>query len=203
MVLVPRAAFFISAGNPTLVLAVFGAISALEIVLAYFWGKQVKDARLGTVSAGMVAVPPFFVGTAAQLWNPNLVPVLTLGYFLSLWYILVKRGRLFWVAFYLGAIFEFHIGFGTMLFLSTCVSLLLLRLVPTVKQSVLSFGVFTFWVLPRVVLDLRNVKICCGVPQKPNPETRPTRYSKPHGRPVADIFSVPLGKETRRLIKIN
>lgn len=70
--------------------------SILFITLMYFFGKSVKDARLGLIVAFLSAISPGQTGPSAGLSNPNLVPVhavLACIIFLKLW----KKHQGWWI----------------------------------------------------------------------------------------------------------
>jgi len=142
-------------GDPQRILILFGLINSTCIIIAFYLGKELKDEKTGILAATLVCVSAYFISTSAQLWNPNLVPFLLLLWLLSLWKFIHRRISFFWVGFWLGAVFEFHVGFGSMLVLA-CVPALILYIRPKLKDWLLALSAFGFWILPRVLFDIRN-----------------------------------------------
>ncbi len=148
--------YIIFQGDPKFIITAFGILSSLVIVVAFYLGKMMKDWKLGIIFAGLSATSQHFISVAAQLWNPNMLPLLIMMYLICLWIFLKRTGHFYWCAFFLGAIFEFHIGFGGMLILATILAIIFTKTFLSIKESFLSFVAFCLWLLPRLIFDLRH-----------------------------------------------
>lgn len=149
--------FILFRGDPLLVVASFNLLSSAIILIAYFLGKILKDRWLGIILAGIVAVSPFFYSTGAQLWHPNLVPLITILLLIAVWQKLQGKWSYLPVAAVLGLIFEFEIGYAGLFLPAFFIASLIFRIWPqTIKESFLSIGAFMFWLLPRLVFELRH-----------------------------------------------
>ena len=148
--------FWIFKGDPVWLVASFNLISAASIVLAFILGKELVDERLGLILAGLMSVSPFYISTGAQLWHPNLVPLLMLLLLISL--VKYQKGRWpwFWVAAVLGAIFEFELAAGILFVPVFGLTLVLTRQLPKMKQLILGGAGFGFWLIPRLVFEMRH-----------------------------------------------
>jgi len=113
----------------------FSLIMSLAIIVGYIWGRRFENPLYGLLIAVFITLSPFFISTGAQLWNPNIIPLLMLVY---IWLLFETQNNksLFWLGLISGVIFEFHTGFGAMLLLAT-LCLLLTRLVPIKSIKVL------------------------------------------------------------------
>ena len=148
--------FWLTGGNPQLVVLSFNIFSALIIPLVFILGKRIVDTRLGLILAGMTAVSRFVLGTATQFWHPNIEPVLVVLFLLAI-YRYFKKGTGFgWVGLASGAIFEFQLLFGGLFTAAFLVTAMVMRLTPQ-KKDWLRFGLgFSLWLIPRIIFDLRH-----------------------------------------------
>lgn len=148
--------YMVTDGNPLFIVLSFNVLTSLSILAAFILGKEMVNEKGGLIAASMVSVSHFFVSTSAQLWNPNIVPLLLILWLISLARFLKKKSSFFWVGFWLGSVVEFHIGFGGMLFAAFLVSLVLLRLFPNVKNGIAGCAGFGIWIFPRILFDVRH-----------------------------------------------
>ncbi len=148
--------FYITGGNPQLVVLGFSILASVSIILAYLVGRQIQNYQLGLVLAGLTSVSPYFVSIAAQLWHPNVIPMLILLLYLVMGSRLgtgFKWGILGWV---LGAIFEFEFASGGLLVVAVIISAWMLQVRWTVKKIIVSSMGFAFWLLPRLIFEFRH-----------------------------------------------
>ncbi len=148
--------YLVFRGNPQLILLAFNIINAGAIIIVFFFGKAVKNDYLGLIFASLIAVSPNFISTSAQLWNPNLVPLLVIIYLFILWKFLQKQITLPWLSCILGLIIEFHIGYGSMLLIATLLTLTLYKKWPDIREILISFMTFGIWIIPRLIFEFRH-----------------------------------------------
>lgn len=148
--------FWLWRGDPTLMVATFNVLSTLFVLVAYYIGEKIKDATLGLVLAGIVATSPAFVDTGAQLWHPNIVPLLTLLLVFALWQFIKKKRSFVWTAALLGLIWEFEFGSGGIFLPAFVFAILILKITPARKDIVPSFLAFGVWLVPRLLFELRH-----------------------------------------------
>ncbi len=143
-------------GNPVLIVAGFNVISALIVFIAYKIGRELISARYGLILALITAISPFFVSTGAQLWNPNVVPLLTLLLLLSLIKYLKREWPFMSQAVFLGAIFVFAVGSGGIFLLAYILTLVIFKIIPKKKDLLSSIVGFGFWLIPAAIFELRH-----------------------------------------------
>lgn len=148
--------FWLWGGNPSLVVLSFNALSAFTVLIAFLLGKKFKNEIFGLVLAGIVAVSSDFVGTGAQLWHPNVVPILTLLLLLATWQFLQKKTSFVWIATLLGMLWEFEFGTGGLFVPAFILTAIIFKLWPSRKEIILSLMGFSIWFLPRLFFEIRN-----------------------------------------------
>lgn len=148
--------FWLTRGNPTAVVLTFNIFSSAVILLAYYLGKVVKNPTTGILMAGLTTLSSYFIGIGAQLWHPNVVPLIVLVALLAAWLVLNKKLSYFWVGFLLGMIFEFEFASGGLLVIAFVAAFLILRIPLNRKSIFVSVLGFLFWLAPRFVFELRN-----------------------------------------------
>lgn len=148
--------FWLWRGDPTLVVATFNVISALFILVAFYVGRKIKDDRLGLIVAGLFSVSPHFVGTGAQLWNPNMVPLLLLLVILAIWQFLKKKWHFWRVALIVGFMCEFAIGSAGLYLPAFIMTFLFFKMTPSRKEVIPALSAFGIWFVPRILFELRH-----------------------------------------------
>lgn len=147
---------FVSGGSPWGVAVLFSLVASLSIPIAYAFGKAINGWGSGIVFASLAAFSPSFIGTASQVWNPNLIPTLTIVLLVLLWRYQQKKVSFMWIGLLAGLIFELHLGFGSFLTMAVLFTLVVHKLLPGIKDFLLAGGGFLLWTVPRIIFDLRN-----------------------------------------------
>lgn len=153
-------AFIISGGNPQGVALSMVLVGMITIFFGFVLGKQIHGNRLGLLFAALTAFSPVMIGYSAQIWNPNIAPLLVLIVLYSLlavhknvknwkWYILL--------GFILGLIIDTEIVFGVLFFVSTLCLYFWFEKKKALNRNVLFIAVgFLVTLAPRIFFELRH-----------------------------------------------
>ena len=148
--------FWLTSGDPKLLVTWFGIFSSVIIWVAFVLGRQIQDTSLGLLLAGIVAVSPFFVIMGSQLWHPNTIPLLVFLWLVGLWQYIKKGRNFFWIGFGLGAILEFELAAGSLILGAVLINLFLWKLLPKWKQIIFGLVGFSLWLIPRIIFEARH-----------------------------------------------
>lgn len=160
--------FFVSGGDPTGI-AIFVALANLFVPLGlYLLGKKMGSPRAGLLGAMTGTLSPVLIGYSSQIWNPNLVPPLTMAAVLLLYKLQSLPGKnktisnalLIWLGLgiVMGLTVNFQISFG-MAFLFSLVPWFIYMFVTRqhARLGLLCFcGGIILMFLPLVAFDLRH-----------------------------------------------
>lgn len=161
--------FFLSGGNPTFI-ALFIALTGIAAVLiSYWWGISFLDRTSGLFLAGLFAVAPVFISSTTQIWNPNLLILLTLLTLVFLSRInKLNFGQLVIFGFLTMLLAELELIFGAVFIIGLFLTLLLCqrhlffskKIIPVILGGIIVE-------LPRVIFELRHnflqTKVLLGI----------------------------------------
>ncbi len=156
--------FFIFSGNPQGITFFMGFIGIATIILGYVIGEKIGGVFLGILVAAFISFSSLMVSFSLQIWSPNLAAFFVLLVFLILRKFSLedqsrapKEKELFLLGLFLGIIIDLAIVFGTLFFLSICLSLIILF-----RKRLAIKGIF-FFILgfllifsPRIIFEIRN-----------------------------------------------
>lgn len=156
--------FVFSSGDLQKILFFMVLGGIVTVIIGYKLGKKIAGVRLGIFIASLISFSHFLIGTSAQLWNPNLIPLLVI----ILLYILLVEVPLhsskynlfkysFLIGLLLGIIIEMEIVFGILIVLGTIFSSLVLikRRNYLVYYLLLAVGII-LTNSPKIIFDLRH-----------------------------------------------
>lgn len=152
--------FLIFQGNPQGIALFIALVNIVAIFFCFFVGKKVGGYFLGLVFAALVSFSPYMVGLGAQIWNPNISPLLVALCLLLM--LLVYSGRKDWrillsLGFILGLTMESEIVFGSLLLVSVIAFSLITHREKISRKNFLSFAVgFLVTLLPRALFELTH-----------------------------------------------
>ncbi len=153
--------FIIFRANPQGIAFTMSLVGILSIFLAYVFGKRLSGEFLGLSFAALVSVSPVTVSLAAQIWNPNIIPLFILLVFfvlLNIYNPKDKRLRNYlFLGLLLALIADFEIVFGLLFSISILISVIVIA---RKKILILPVAYFVagalFILLPRIVFELRH-----------------------------------------------
>lgn len=156
--------FFIFSGNPQGIAFFMSIIGITAILLGYTIGKKIGGVFLGIFFSAFISFSPIVIFSSSQIWNPNLVPFLTLLVFLMLYSLSFdskpetsKAKYLLLFGLLLGLIIDMEIVFGILLFLSICISLIFIfRKRSTIKEMLFFALGLLFIFSPRIIFEVRH-----------------------------------------------
>ena len=148
--------FWIAQGNPRTVFLFFGILMTFIIPLVFILGKRIADGFFGLIQVVVVTQSYFYIGIAAQIWNPNVAPLFTAGLLIAVWNYFRNRTGFVWIGVFLGLIFEFGIGYGGLFLLSFIVTLFILKISPNTSQLLKGLFGFFIWLIPRFIFEARH-----------------------------------------------
>jgi mannosyltransferase len=108
--------FMLSFGNNEFILRFIPAVlGSLSVPLAYFFGKEVRDAKTGVLSAALLAFSPFAIFYSQEAYSYSTVLFVFL--FVLIWYLRAFRtGELkYWVLFGIFSALAFWVHFYTII----------------------------------------------------------------------------------------
>ena len=150
--------FFLSGGNPTLISIFIALTGTASVLLSYWWGKDILDKNSGLFLAGLFAVVPFFISSTTQIWNPNLLILLTLITLVFLFHInKINSAKLVIFGFLTTLLIELELVFGSVFMIGLLFSLLLWQ-----RKTFFSRKIFLILAgglvveAPRVLIELRH-----------------------------------------------
>lgn len=149
--------FWVTRGNPQLTVFSFNLFAGFwTVLLSFVLGKKMEGKKLGLILATIVAVSPFYIERATQLWHPFVVPLLITALLYAVWEKLNNNWSYVPIGFILGAIFEFEVGFGGLFIPSFIFVSCLFKILPQ-KKELLPTGLwFGIWLMPRVLFEIKN-----------------------------------------------
>lgn len=155
--------FFIFSGNPQGIAFFVGFIGISTILLSYIVGKKIGGVFLGLIFSAFISFSSIIVVSSSQIWNPNLIPFFVLVVFLMLYTFSfdskpkTSKTNLLLFGLLLGIIIDMQIVFGILLFLSICISLIL------IFRKRLRIKEIPFFVLglllifsPRIIFEIKH-----------------------------------------------
>lgn len=150
--------FVVFGGSPigmTSWIAIMGAVAA---ALAFWWGTKKFGIVFGSVLGILLAASPVVVTMTSQLWNPDVLILLTVGVVILLSDIrLLTTIRLILFGFLLALLIEFEIVYGILFIMGFGLSvfLWLRRHVQVRKIASIGLGMLIAE-SPRILFELRN-----------------------------------------------
>ena len=152
--------FALSGGNPKAsVLAVF-SVDLLTILLGYFFGKEIKNERLGLLIAFFLAFSPALISASTFAFHANLLPFTTLIFIYSLYKLQTKqKAHLYLPLSAFLASLNFHLEPATAIFttLTLIVFLFLnLKLLKNLKVLIISILAFIIPFIPQIIFEFRH-----------------------------------------------
>ena len=156
--------FFISSGNPQGVAFFMGIIGIITILLGYIIGKKIGGVFLGITFTSLISVSPLMVSSSSQIWNPNLIPILSVLVLLVLYPLFSDRKNgayrlinFLLLGLLLGLIVDMEIVFGILFFLGISASLIvILRKKLTIREVALFLSGLLFIFSPRIIFEIRH-----------------------------------------------
>lgn len=154
--------FAISGGDPQGV-ALFIALTGITVFLTGFWlGKKIGGIFLSIALGTLLCVSPAMIGLSAQIWSPNIAPVLIIA-ILGLLYPIFKNDSLSngivsgILGFLLGLLLDAEIVFAGLLIVSIVITLaVVLRKKLLTKNAVFIVIGFFITLLPRIIFEFRH-----------------------------------------------
>lgn len=151
-------AFILFGGNPVGMTAYIAVIGAVAAGLSYWWGSKKFGVVFGSILGILLAASPVVVTMTSQLWNPDVLILLTLGVVIHLSNIrLLTPIRLILFGFLLALLVEFEIVYGILFIIGFGLSVLLWFRKYLDLRKIAYIGLGTLITeSPRIVFELRN-----------------------------------------------
>jgi len=152
-------------GDPRAAILTIATTGVVTVIFAFLLGKRLGDVKLGLIFSSFVAFSHVMVGFTAQLWNPNIAPLILIGILLTLEYFANTKKRTskkdtvlsVLLGFLVGLSFDAEVVYGTLLFVSLFLTYtLLFKRYFGPKMLVLSIIGGTLAFLPRIIFELKN-----------------------------------------------
>ncbi|MEK7533797.1 MAG: hypothetical protein AAB600_00530 [Patescibacteria group bacterium] len=165
--------FFIFSGNPQGIAFFMAFIGIITIFLSYIVGEKIGGVFLGIIFSAFISISSIMVLSSSQIWNPNPIPFFVLLVFLMLYMLSFDskprthgvRGKpktskakyLFLLGLLLGITIDMEIVFGILLFLGTCISLILIFRKRLRIKEVPFFALGLLFIFsPRIIFEVRH-----------------------------------------------
>lgn len=150
--------FIIFKGDPYGGMILMFALSIATILLGYVIGRNLFGARVGLLTACIIAVSPPFISYARFIWNSNPAPLFILSafYFVSLF---TKKGKtryLFWASFFSGFVYNFQLAMAIPLALTLIIYCVLVLKLKQIKQYGAIFLGMIIVFSPMLFFEIRH-----------------------------------------------
>ncbi len=153
--------FVVFGGNPTGMTSWIAILGAVAAAVAYWWGTKNMGGVFGSILGILLAGSPAIASMTSQLWNPDMLILLTVGVIMLLRDLRsLTPVRLVLFGFLLALLIEFEIVYGILFMVGFAISLPLWHRKDVNIQKIGWIGAGIFVVqAPRILFELRNAFI--------------------------------------------
>ena len=156
--------FLISHGDPrgSVLLVLF--INLITIIIAYLFGKKIKDEKLGLIFALLLASSTLMIDISTYAFHSNLLPFTTLIFIWSLYEVLENKLKYLPLAALMASL-NFHFEPATAIFTVLTLAVFVIWKIKLILQSENSGGVkiiflsliaFIIPFIPQIIFELRH-----------------------------------------------
>lgn len=150
--------FIIFKGDPYGGMILMFLLGIATIVLSYIIGRRLFGAKVGLLTASVLAVSPLFISYSRFIWNSNPTPLFILIAFYFV-FLFTKKGRvryLFWASFFSSFIYNFQLAMAIPLsFTLVAYCLLVLKLKQVKQYGILFLGMLIAF-SPMLLFEMRH-----------------------------------------------
>jgi hypothetical protein len=151
--------FALSGGNPQFIDGFMALTGVATSIVFFIFGKKVGNKALGFILAFLVAISPSLVGISAQIWNPNIAPLLVGVLLLVTIRLFHKPGAwtFFFTGILLGLLIDTEIVFGLLFFVGFLLAMMILNWKKMLQWRAL-FALLGLFIMfsPRIFFELRH-----------------------------------------------
>ncbi len=160
--------FIIFRGDPYGGIILMFGLGIATIVFSYIVGAKIFGAKIGLLTATIVAVSPPFISYSRFIWNSNPAPLFILLVFYFVFLFTKKRGTkyLFWASFFSSFVYNFQLAMAIPLFFTLIVYCVLVLRAKQIKQygilflgAILAFSPMFFFEIRHGFQAMRGLLI--------------------------------------------
>jgi len=150
--------FIIFRGDPYGGMVLIFILGIATIVVAYAIGRRLFSARVGLVTAAIVAISPPFIAYSRFVWNSNPAPLFILFAFFFV-FLFSKKGRtkyLFWASFFSSFVYNFQLAMAIPLSFGLIIYCVLILKLKQIKQYGILFLGTILAFSPLFLFEMRH-----------------------------------------------
>lgn len=150
--------FIIFRGDPYGGMVLMFSLSITTILLGYIIGRKLFGARVGLLTACILAVSPPFISYSRFIWNSNPASLfILLGFYFVV--LFTKKGRtkyLFWASFFSGFVYNFQLAMAIPLSLTLIIYCLWILKLKQIRQYGVMFLGMILAFSPMFFFEIRH-----------------------------------------------